>query len=67
MACHLFIAKPVQEVIVNWTCRYKLEWNAIKNKIIFIQENAFEIVIGNVADILLRVPYVNSLWPSYTI
>ena len=30
MACHLFIAKPVQEVIVNWTCRYKLNGMLLK-------------------------------------
>ena len=49
MACRLFGAKPLPEpmlAIVNWTPGNKFKWKSNRNSIIFIQENAFEIVVG---------------------
>ena len=40
--------------IVNWTLRNKLQWNFIWISNIFIQENAFESVICEMAAILSR-------------
>ena len=40
--------------IVNWTLRNKLHWNFNGNSNIFIQENAFENVICEMAPILSR-------------
>ena len=41
-------------IIVNWTLRNKLQWNLIRNSNIFIQENAFESVVYEMAAILSR-------------
>ena len=38
--------------IVNWTLRNKLKWNLNQNSYIFIQENAFENVVWEMAAIL---------------
>ena len=40
--------------IVNWTVRNKLQWNFHRNSNIFIQENAFENLVRNMAAILSR-------------
>ena len=40
--------------IVNWTLRNKLQWNLNRNSHIFIQENAFENVVCEMAAILSR-------------
>ena len=45
-------AKPLSEPmlvyhIVNWSLRNKLQWNFNQNSYVFIQENAFEIVVWN--------------------
>ena len=45
--------------IVNWTRRNKLQWNSNKNTKIFIDENAFENVVWEVAAILSRGGWVN--------
>ena len=52
--------------IVNWTLGNKLQWNFNRNLHIFIQENAFEIVVRNLAAILSRsqcVKYVVEMSP----
>ena len=45
--------------IVNWTLRNKLQWNSNWNCIIFIQENALENVVWEMASILSRPQCVN--------
>ena len=44
--------------IVNWILGPKIHWNLNRNLYIFIQENAFEIVIRKVAAILSRLQCV---------
>ena len=41
-------------IIVNWTLRNKFQWNLNRNSNIFIQENAFESVVCEMAAILSR-------------
>ena len=53
--------------IVNWTSRNKLQWNSNRNSYIFIQENALENVICEMASILFRPQCVKSfqvIWRS---
>ena len=45
--------------VVNWTPRNKLQWNFHWNSHIFIQENALENVVCEVASILSRPQCVN--------
>ena len=48
MACRLFGTKPLPEpsrFIVNWIPGNKFQWNSNWNSIMFIQENASEIVV----------------------
>ena len=40
--------------IVNWTLRNKVQWNFNRNSNIFIQENAFQNVVCEMASILSR-------------
>ena len=49
--------------IVNWILRNKLQWNHNQNSYIFIQENASESVICEMAAILSRGRWVNRLKP----
>ena len=51
-------------IIVNWTFRNKLQWNLNRNSYIFIQENAFEGVVCETADILSRPQCVNPVCPA---
>ena len=44
--------------IVNWPLRNKLQWNFNRNLNIFIQENAFENVVCEMASILSRLQCV---------
>ena len=53
--------------IVNWTLRNKLQWNFNWNLNIFIQENAFEHVICEMASILSWPQCFNPLWPNNVI
>ena len=46
-------------IIVNWTLRNKLQWNFNRNSNIFIQENALEHVVCEMASILSRPQCVN--------
>ena len=58
MACRLVGAKPLSKkcgLIVNCTFWNKCKWNLNWNTTIFIQENAFEIVVCEMAVILSRV------------
>ena len=62
MACRLDGAKPLPEQMlwyVNWTLRNKIQWNFNRNSYIFIQENALENVVCEVASILSRPQCVN--------
>ena len=43
------------------------KWNFIWKSNIFIQQNAFEIVVGKTSAILLGPQYVNLLWPTNAI
>ena len=45
--------------IVNWILRNKLQWNFNRNSNIFIQENALENVVCEMASILSRPQCVN--------
>ena len=50
--------------IIDWTIRNKLQWNFDQNSYIFIQENAFENVVCEMAAILSLpqcVKYINAL------
>ena len=47
--------------IVNWTLMNKLQWNCIGNSNIFIQENAFQSVVCEMAAILSRPQCVRLL------
>ena len=44
--------------IVNWNLMNKIQWNFNRNSNIFIEENAFEKVVSNMASILCRSQYV---------
>ena len=69
MACRLVGTKPLSEPMLEYfhlTLRNILQWNFNRNSDIFIQENAFESVICEMAAILSRPQCVNSLWCSYT-
>ena len=46
--------------IVNWTPENKLEWNLNRNLYIFIQENAFQIIVTKLTAILSRPQCVYS-------
>ena len=46
--------------IVNWALRNKFQWNFNRNSNIFIQENALENVVCEMASILFRPQCVNS-------
>ena len=45
--------------IFNWTLRNKFRWNLNQNSYIFIQENAFENVVWEMAAIFSQPQYVN--------
>ena len=52
MACRLFGAKPLYEpmrIIVNWALRNKRQWYSKQNTKLFIQENAIENVLCEMA------------------
>ena len=49
--------------IVNWTHGNKLQWNLNQNLYIFIQENASENVVCEIAAILSRGTWINWLIP----
>ena len=46
------LSEPMLEYIINLTLRNKLQWNLYQNFYIFIQENAFENVVCEMASIL---------------
>ena len=46
--------------IVNWTLQNNLQWNFNRNSNIFIQENALENVVCEMASILSQSQWVNS-------
>ena len=55
MACRLVGAKPLSEpMLVDWKLRNKFQWNFKHNSYIFIQENAFENVVCEMAAIFSR-------------
>ena len=54
MACHLDGAKPSSEPMLD-----KFKWNLNRNLYIFIQENAFENVVWEMAVILSQPQGVN--------
>ena len=47
--------------IVNWALRNKLQWDLYRNSNIFIQGNAFESVVCEMAGILSRPQCINKL------
>ena len=49
---------------VNWTIGSKLQWNCNRYSYIFIQENAFENVVCEMASILSRSQCVKMFWWS---
>ena len=57
---HICVGKL--SIIVNWTLRNKLPWNFNRNSNIFIQENAFESVVCEMAAILSRPQCVKVSW-----
>ena len=63
MAWRLFDAKPLSKpmlAIVNWTLRNKLQWNFKQNTRLFINKNAFENIVCEIAVILSRERWVNA-------
>ena len=62
MIGHKIMGEPIRRqailnqrwVIVNWTLRNKLQWNFDQNKDLFIQENAYENIVCDMAAILSR-------------
>ena len=63
MACRLDGAKPFPEPMldnVNWTLINKFQWNVIRNSNIFIQENALQNVVCEMASILFMPQCVNA-------
>ena len=54
------LSKPMR-VIVNWTLRNKLQWNWNRNTKFFINEIAFENVVCEMAAILFRGSWINSI------
>ena len=67
MACRLDGAKPLPEpklesLIVNWTRRNKLQWKFNRYSNIFIHENAIESIVCEMAAILFRPQYVESIY-----
>ena len=50
--------------IVIWTPGDKLQWNLNRNSYIFVQENAFQIVVWKMVAILSRPQCVNSSPPG---
>ena len=51
--------------IVNWTLGNKLQWNLNRNLYIFVQENAFEIVVRTFVAILSWSKCVNDIKYEY--
>ena len=69
MACRLVGANPLSELVLEYCWldpRNKLQWNFNRNSNIFIQENALENVVCEMAPILSWPQCVNSSWPSAT-
>ena len=64
MACRLVGAKPLSEPMLGyyWTLRKKLQWNIDRNPNSFIQENAFENVVCEIAAIFPRPQWVNPVF-----
>ena len=52
MACRLFGAASLSKLIVNWILRNKFQWNFNHNKKLFIHENAYKNIFGEMAAIL---------------
>ena len=48
--------------IVNWNLGNKFQWNLNRNSNIFIHENAIESVVCEMAAIMSRPQWVNSMW-----
>ena len=62
MACRLAGAKPLSEPMLEycWLEPWRqIQWNLHQNLYIFIQENAFENVVGKMAAMLSRPQCVN--------
>ena len=60
MACRLSDAKLSQHwLIANWSLRNELKWNLNQNKKNFVNENAFENVVYEMAATLSREKWVN--------
>ena len=65
MAWCLFVAKPLPYqcwLIVNWTPGNIIQWKWILNSIIFIQENAFEIVVHQSGSRFVQVCVCVCVW-----
>ena len=63
MACCLDGAKPLFDQcwnIVNWTLKNKLQRNLKRNSSVFVQENAFENGVCEMASVLFRPQCVNN-------
>ena len=54
MACRLLGAKALPEPMLAYCQLNKFQWNSNRNSIIFIQENAFESVVGQNGDYFVR-------------
>ena len=63
MARRLFSAKPLNQcwVIVDWTLRNKIQRNYNQHTKLFINQNAFEDIVSEMAVILSRRRWVNSV------
>ena len=69
MVCRLDGAKPLSEPMLEycWTLRNKLQWKFNRNSNIFIQENALENVVCEMASILSRPQCVNRQSGDYKV
>ena len=63
LPAHICVTRPQW---VNWTIRNKLQWNFNGNSNIFIQENALENVVCEMASILSRPQCVNPFHATLT-
>ena len=69
MDCHLVSTKPLSDQcwnIVKWIVRNKFRWNLNRNSYIFVQGNAFENVVCNMAATFSQPQCVNItyIWQS---
>ena len=59
MACRLFVAKPLPDLMLLYRQldpKNQFQWNSNQNTIVFVQENAFEYIVCEMAAIVASSP-----------